>query len=897
MDSSSSSSSFFSAVTPTTRAAPPDTAAAHGNARFMSAMQPAGPSARGGALTVSVPPCILVDGSTERRRREDTERHHLAPVGRDAAAHAQRCGDAAPRLRRVCSSSSSSYSTYSATYAAEASSHVASAASSTTASTSTTAGKATEAAHGSRATLSAEAFQQVLQELHHPRVRARPLTSNKESGAGAAPHEVLPGWWSRESSVLPAGSTAPSSSSISSSLSSRGVQAAAARQQRSKREGKAEVIEPSSSSCGCPTSCSCRTEDEEGSYPPPVPLSRWRQQSSRECGVSAQRVRRTCGDDSDDSSLTGATPMDTSNSSEEDAAAAAVASYDAAKGTLWHVASHHGHNTPHRCCSGSESSLCSSCVAAAKHHRHSIHPLRARASTSDDGDGAVFARRDVFADAVRGNTMWEEVPPLLYLSSSPAGGSRGEGRRRDDAEVLAQRHRDERRAEYIRQAALLAAGRYGEEDETPHAAPTNTETPLDQRRAAATQTEVDEKVSEEQRERERQEAEQQRLRETALAEERLRGLAAAQCAEVALPMLHRELESYETRVNTQQQQQMTALLQQLRDYQQEVQALQAGRVAELAAHRAQWEKDQQRVQEATEARQRASRRDCGIGEEQAVTKTEDAAAPAVAEAVTRYTAGTQHSDGTQERLASVEAEAHAWLLHQLCALEKDARARLAAEGQASRQLLVGVVEEASRRVLLRCQAEVLLWRQRALSERQAATHSADVRALQMQEVIARQELEAAAADQLRDVQMSFYTQRSSIEAAAAQSAAHVAQQAQEAAEEALATLQDEHKDTLEHVRHLRVQLLHALRMPTITLPSDSGTAACRPAPGAPLLSAAYAYATATGDELAAEGGSSGDGAVSAAAELRPVEDLPVHRRFARAHQEALRVVRAQCRTV
>lgn len=556
-------------------------------------------------------------------------------------------------------------------------------------------------------------------------------------------------------------------------------------------------------------------------------------------------------------------------------------------------------------------------------------------------------QRDVFAEAIKADMMWTEVPPLLHLrypTSVTAGGEDGgNAAHKSDGTILSERERAELRAAYIRHAAALLAGDDDKRTttETPHTnegdnnknarvggdAVAGPEVAVPVRCTSSTQTDKtfeelqNEEASRLARERAAAAAaeEEEKLKRARqheayaqLAEERLKNLAATQCAEVALPMLQRELENYETRATQQQQQRFDTLLQQLHACQAQLQQEQAAREEALQEHRRQWEAEQQRTREVEQLRKEANRRDEGtvLDRDDAhfvllAKASADAARAAVL--ASRSAVGTQHSDGTLERLASARGDATHWMTSQLLTLETERREDVVAWESEARHQLLHCVEEPTRRVLLKCQAGVLHAQQRWCGERDGAALKAELRVLQLQETIARQELTERGLTCLRETSEHFRKQRDDVVAAEMRRDLREAQQACKDTQQQLTALQAEHQDTLAHVRQLRLQLIHALRMPTITFNEASSTATSQlPAPGEALLNAAYAYATATvggGDSGSSSGAAeqsrsvSGNNGATVRSALREVEDMPVHRRFARAHQEALRVVRAQCRTV
>ncbi|KPA83684.1 hypothetical protein ABB37_01940 [Leptomonas pyrrhocoris] len=607
--------------------------------------------------------------------------------------------------------------------------------------------------------LSPDPYAQVQQQLHHPRLSAQQVRRGGSAEAALQNPAGVPGWWSCESSVLPDGSAASSSSA---SLCAIGVAAAAAaaNTQAALPGREVRVMEPktkggdrvqrgdltlllkktkassadvavlpstsSSSSCGCATSCSCRTEE----------------------------------DNDDDASDAGTTPTDTSRSSDDGSDYPYSASSCSCCRHPYAASSAHSRSTPST--TTEPSTLCSSCAAAARTHvlhfpstHDKRHGGRVSLTSADRRRPAhrstPFVEQDVFLDAVRGNTMWAEVPPLLHLSM-PANTSRG----KDDMAVRAGRERAELRAEYIRQAALLAGGK------------TTTTAPMESADLAtatsatalrlSSSTQTDEDTEETTTRAAREAAEKQR--DALLAEERLRGLAAAQCAEVALPMMQRELESYETRASALQQHQLDVLRQQLQDYQTRIENQRKEWAAELDGHRARWELEQQRTRELEELRQKTGRKDQATSfdsdNERAATDT------------AKHAVGTQHSDGSLERLAAVQSEAAAWLTNCLLSFEEDARRDVEATEEEARQQLCHVLEGPSRRVLLRCQMEVLQWQQRCVDERRTAAYTAELRALQLQEAAERQEVASRSSDGLRYLWDELQERRRRTDAAAVQ---------------------------------------------------------------------------------------------------------------------------------
>ena len=958
----------FSSSSSSWTATPPAPSVAHtpqGNALFTTSMHASKvdpTTERQGRLT-----CILVDGTTQARTGQlpPTDSYHKKGVTDQAST----------RPRRVYSSSSYSASSFSAAPSSAShavptaqvnSGGVASNASVVALAKGEANGDtgrdadggasfknegataaATVSATRDPAVLSSDPYAQVQQQLHHPRVSRRQLREtaqfDRKAGGGSSPGGV-PGWWSCESSVLPDNSPMPSSSSSSTSTPSFVLRAPAVANRAlmakptpatqpllkekkqvdfMKSAGEAAVAFPvespfsfsSSSSCGCPTSCSCRSERD-------APHRRHREKPARRKGNTGAVL-----DGSSDASVTGTTSTDTSHTSDDSVPSSSFPSYCSCCSRCRSGAV--PRSSSHSSTEGDTASLCSSCAAAAARTgvlRVSTPPNR---RNRDNGRGSErpssttrrrrhdhatpYVQQDVFLDAVQGGAMWAEVPPLLHLSfpSAQAGNVAGE----DDAAVAAGRARAELRAAYIRQAALLTAEKTDEAkaavsaNQTTMKGVTGVQPP--RRRSACTQAgaTMEEKEAEEARQtRERTEEEerraQQRQRDARLAEEHAKALAAAQCAEVALPMLQRELESYTTRVSTQQQQQLDRLVEYLRVCQVQIQSQQTDRVAEL---RAQWEREQERAQELEQLKRRTSRREQSTSMEDSSVLLSTAAAAA---AVVRHAVGTQHSDKALEQLAVVQSDAAAWLTTHLFTFEGEARRALHEAEEEARHQLLHMLEEPARLLLMRCQGEALRWQQRCMHERDASSVKEELRVLQLQERIARQELEACWGTCANDLWGDWQHRQHCAAVAAIQRDLSTAHGELTDTQQQLASLTAAHTDTLAHVRQLRLQLIHALRMPTVELAEATASPRMQP-PGAPLLDAAFAYATATTGESGEEKvRAPADLSVSAAAPRAGIDtasgsllrtavedDLPVHRRFARAHQEALRVVRAQCRTV
>ncbi|AYU76107.1 hypothetical protein LdCL_060012800 [Leishmania donovani] len=697
----------------------------------------------------------------------------------------------------------------------------------------------------------------------------------------------------------------------------------------------AAVVSPSfsTSSCGCPSNCACRSDasdddvfgvsvDAHGRARPAwrVRPASWPRAASADerldaCTDCRERAAQDMTRCSDASSETGTTPLQRSSEEDGDDLCSSCRQHRCDCGhpsfewrraqrgdgefslKLSSQGSSEGDSG-----SGEDASLCSLCKDAAR--TRAVHQA---------GAAAFFAHQeDPFSEAVREDRRCAGVPPLLRLStpSSSASTKRGSA---SDAVTMAQRERADRRMVYMQSAAALASDAGGERRGAHDAAvaavrgldrctgSTQTDTVA---AAAATAT-----LSEEQR---RLHAEQEAAA--------LKSIAAAHVAEVTRPLLQGELASFEARAAVQQQARFDVVESQLRVYLDEFRQ----RMQELSD--LQMQQHATRQEEAEAVRRAAARVDRATSPMDSALIAEAAASTpqaAPSPVPPQRTVGTQHSDGTLELLTIVRTEAASWMAQLLFSIEAERRDAVMQDEAESRDRLLHVMEEPRRRQLLRYQAELLHWQQECAAVRHRASFASDLLALELRERLVRQELNEEASVARRELGEAFERQRCQAAEAAAHSQVKALEDELVKVRSKLSIVEAEHADTLEHAKQLRLQLIHALRMPTVTLVDRSGVPAAARGAGDAAASAAYAYANATaetgpGDTLGMRGdtqgcadralkahaaSSTGSGTGVAAWHTVPsgihegLEDLPVHRRFARAHQEALRVTRAQCRTV
>lgn len=683
----------------------------------------------------------------------------------------------------------------------------------------------------------------------------------------------------------------------------------------------------STSSCGCPTSCTCRSDvlDDDvfgvsadvhrRAWPTwcvrPASRPRVAGADARRDACTAWKVRAAqdmtlC---SDASSETGTTPLQQSSEEESDDLCSSCRQRRCDFGhpsPEWRRAQH-GDGEPSLKLSsegssegdiggGDDGSLCSLCKTAAR--TRAVH---------QGGAAASFAHQDdPSSEAVHKNRQCAGVPPLLRLSipCSSAAAKRGSA---NDAAAMAQREGDDRRVVYMQSAAALANDADGERRGAHSGAVAAAREP--DRCTGSTQTDTvaaaatTAGLSEEQR---RRDAEQEAAD--------LKCIAAAHCAEVTLPLLQGELASFEARAAAQQQARFDVVERQLQvyldEFRQRMHGLSDLQMQQCATLQA----------EAEAARRAAARVDRATSPTDSALVAEAASSPASSQ----RTVGTQHSDGTLELLTVVRTEAASWMAQLLLSIEAERRDAVTQDEIESRDRLLQVVEEPCRRQLLRCQAELLHWQQECAAVRHQASFASDLRALELHERLARQELSDEASMGRRELGEAFERQLGRAAEAAAHSQVKALEDELAKVRSKLSIVEAEHADTLEHAKQLRLQLIHALRMPTVTLVDRSGVSAAPRSAGDAAAAAAYGYANVTaemerGDTLgvrrdthqgcadsapqAHTASLTGSGTGVAAWHTAPsgthdgLEDFPVHVRFARAHQEALRATRAQCRTV
>ncbi|CAG9568870.1 hypothetical_protein_-_conserved [Leishmania major strain Friedlin] len=697
----------------------------------------------------------------------------------------------------------------------------------------------------------------------------------------------------------------------------------------------AAVVSPSfsTSSCGCPTNCACRSDASDDDVfgvsvdfhgrarpawrvrpasRPRVASADARRDACTDCTMRAAQDMTLC---SDTSSETGTTPLQRSSEEDSDDLCSSCRQHRCVCGHPffeWRPAQHGDGEVSLKLSSqgssegdsggGDDASLCRLCRAAAR--TRAVH---------QDGTAASFAHHeDPLSEGVREDRRCTGVPPLLRLSI-PCSSAATKRDSASDAATMTQRERADRRMIYVQSAAALASDAGGERRGA-HDATVAAARELD-RCTGSTQTDAvvpaaaTASLSDEQR---RRHAEQEAAA--------VKSIAAAHCAEVTLPLLQGELANFEARAAVQQQARFHVVESQLRVYLDEFRQ----RVQELSDLQMQQHADRQA--EAEVARRAAARVDRATSpmDSALIADAADSTPQAAPSPVPpQRTVGTQHSDGTLELLTVVRTEAASWMAQLLLSIEAERRDAVTQDETESRDRLLHVVEEPRRRQLLRYQAELLHWQQECAAVRHRASFVSDLRALELRERLARQELNEEASAVRRELGEVFERQRCQAAEAAAHSQMKALEDELAKVRSKLSIVEAEHADTLEHAKQLRLQLIHALRMPTVTLVDCSGVSAAARGAG-DAAAAAYACPNAKtemgrGDTLDMRGNThqgcedrapkahaaSSTGSATGVAPWHTVpngihggwEDLPVHQRFARAHQEALRVTRAQCRTV
>ncbi|KAK7201457.1 hypothetical protein NESM_000208700 [Novymonas esmeraldas] len=759
--------------------------------------------------------------------------------------------------------------------------------------------------------LSPNAFVQVQQQqerrqrhAHQLRRRCAAALRGDESGASRGADDTADdsAVWSHSSSILPhsSGNAGTASRSDMSDSTGSGMEVRRRRptaaptrlggvDRRAPPPGMDDDdddddAETESSSCGCPTSCSCRSGRELRHMPPAHLSCAARATGNRASARVTPRCSRAADRQSsaldatrvsDASSETGATPP-AQRSSDEDGDEVCSACRLSCRATGRRPPLVFGYPvrgiTTASGGTGSSASLCSSCAAAA------AAPVR------------MIGGGDAFTTAVHRDTLVPEVPPLLYLAAPAAAAARC-GRVVGDAAVVTLREREERRLAYLRSAAALAGSAGGlAADGSPagdgdaaslcgRLEPQLCGTPAGDAAAAAVEAAAAEET--------RRRAEQQQQQQQQAVE--LARTAAAHCVEVALPALHGELADVAARSAAQQQERMDALAAQLRVLHEEL--LTNRKHTEEQHHQQQQQRllEHRRREEEEAARQRPSRVDSATSPLRAAPLSTEAAVcvPAVTlpPAPPRRSVAVQHADGSLELLAAVRQDAARWTTALLCAAEVARRDALVQDEAELRLQLLCVLEEPCRRRTLHCEAQVLRGQAECLALQQRTTAAFNRFALEQSERLARQHLTSEAAAAHSDIRTAHVTERLRASDAAARHSAETLAARLADTQAELAALQSTHADTLEHVRHLRVQLIEALRMPTVTLADRAS---------APVHAARSGGGRDGGVEFAAATSAC---ATTAAVGCESGEDMPVHRRFARAHQEALRVTRAQHRAV
>ncbi|GET85936.1 hypothetical protein, conserved [Leishmania tarentolae] len=689
---------------------------------------------------------------------------------------------------------------------------------------------------------------------------------------------------------------------------------------------------PTSSSGGCRTSCvrRCDTPDDDAlgvsadAHRRRRPASHGRPASRpRMAGVDAQRgadteckasVAQELTRCSDSSSETGTTPLQWRSQEDSDDLCSSCRHHycDCGHSCLDWRGSQHSDNdfTLKLSCEGrsegdfgggEDSSLCSVCRVVAR--THAVY----------QGGATAFCGQpeDLFSEAVRGHRLCAGVPPLLHFSA-PRTSAATKGGSASDVTTMTQCERVDRRMTYMQSADALVSDADGEHRGTHDGAAAATReldrctgsTQTDAAVAAATTTSL---------------SEEQRLRHAEQEAAELKGIAAAHCAEVTLPLLQSELASFEARAALQQQVRFDEVESQLRVYLDEFRQ----GIQELSDIQMQQRAVQQEVAEAAQRAAAHVDRATSPIDTTCTSEAVDSAMQAAPSPVPpQRTVGTQYSDGTLERLTVVQAEAESWMVQLLFSIEAERRDALTQDEAECRDWLLHAVEEPCRRRLLRCRAELLHWQHECATVRHRASFAFDLRELALHERLARQELTEEVSVAQHEIIEDFERQLRQTAAAAAHAQMKALENELAKVQSKLSVVEAEHADTLEHAKQLRLQLIYALRMPTVTLVDRSTISA--EARGDAAAAATYPYANMTTETWRSHTlgmrGDTHNGCADSAPSVpvasatgsgtgvaaRPtissgvhegLEDLPVHRRFARAHQEALRVTRAQCRTV
>ncbi|KAG5486728.1 hypothetical protein LSCM1_07982 [Leishmania martiniquensis] len=669
-----------------------------------------------------------------------------------------------------------------------------------------------------------------------------------------------------------------------------------------------------SSSCGCPTSCTCRSETpDDAAFAVSVDVDRGARRASRVRPAGRPRMANTAtrraaqtgykaeaSQDtkhfSDASSETGTTPVQQSSDEESDdlCSSCRYRHRDCGRAALeWCYAQQSDAQSLRKLPSegstedgsggGEGASLCSLCQAAA------------RAPVADRrGSAASYARQDdSFGQAVREDGLLAEVPFLLHLSTPGISGT-AKQRNANGAATMVQRESTAHRLAYLNSAAALAGDADGERRGVCDGA-TARMRELD-RSNGSTQTDAVAPVGAT-----ANPSAQQCGPHSEEADVRLRGITDARYAELAVLLLQKELASFEARTALQQQVCFDAVASKMQGYYEEVRQQAQELIDRQWQHQQLLEQQRAARQEGAEAARRAAARvDRATSPVQnaLVVQAADSAPQAALPALLPQRAvGTQHSDGTLELLTTVRTAAASWMAQLLLSLEAERRNAVAQDEAECRSQLLHV-EVTCQNQLLRGQAQLLYWQKKCAAVRHETSFVSDVHALDLRERLARQQLCEEAALAQRDLIGAFERQRCQAAEAAARSRVKLLETEVVNVESKLAHAEAEHAEALEHVKQLRLQLIYALRMPTVTLVDHSSMSAAARGTGA---GAAY------GDMVGVQGGAhqgSADALPSAHAASSTGAgidegpfDLPVHRRFARAHQEALRVTRAQCRTV
>lgn len=276
--------------------------------------------------------------------------------------------------------------------------------------------------------------------------------------------------------------------------------------------------------------------------------------------------------------------------------------------------------------------------------------------------------------------------------------------------------------------------------------------------------------------------------------------------------------------------------------------------------------------------------------------------------------GTQHGStlmDVDEALAQMEALRHSATTHlmqqEMMALfnaEESHRECIGEMEATARECCLTNGEGVARMQLVTYETRLLQLHQEQLTIQHHQFHRTAIADLLAMEAATRQAIDwsaAEAAEAIRDASRRaeiLLLQRSKAEGVATLEAAL------SSANGAVASLQEELIGRVAEVARLRSELLRVLRLPTIQLASQPacGTSSCFA--GGPLADAdaiqpeqdygvplavapSQRWSCTTSSWINRGAGREGDAD----------DDLPVHRRFARAHQEALRATRAQCRRV